>query len=110
MSLKPSKLRRLNQRITLAMHKIKSSVPGPLLSLVAVLIAENAITKYAEGIMNKPKILLIFEPSFSNSEIRLLRKLAYGGLLLGSAEAVLEVVVAIRVLNALIQSYSNSKY
>ena len=110
MSLKPSKLRRLNQRVTLAIHKIKSSLPGPLLSLVAVLIAENAITKYTGEIMNKPKIFLILEPSLSNSEIRLLRKLSYGALLLGSVEAVLEVVVTIRVLNAIVQSYSNNKY
>lgn len=110
MSLKPNKLRRLNQRLTLAIHKIKSSLPGPLLSLVAVLIANNAVTKYAEGIVNKPKIFLIFEPSLSNSEIILFRKLAYGALLLSSVEVLLEVVVTIRVLNAIVQSYSNNKY
>ena len=113
MSLKPSKLRRLNQRVTLAGHKIRRSVTKPFLSLLVVLTTNATVQEYSlrlTNIVNKRKRFYFFQTPFSESEILLLNRLGVCTLLLHSLETVLEVMLVIRIFKVIFESYSNSKY
>ena len=103
-------MRRLNQRITLAINKIKISTPGPLLSLGTVSLTKSAIQKYMLIITNNRKRSYFFSAAASASQIRLLNQLSSGYVLLRFLESGLIVIVISTISNAIFQSYSNNKY
>ncbi len=57
MALRPSRLRRINQRLTLAKYKVRTSTDRAFTSLVGVLIAKHQIKKsIMRGITKQKRI------------------------------------------------------
>ena len=112
MALKPSKLRRLNQRVTLAKHKFGSAVGKPFLSLLVMETARGALETYARLLINKRNrpYFYFFSTPVPASEIILLNRMHVCFILLGYLETGLGGLVVIRIFKVIFDSYSNNKY
>ena len=126
MTLKPSRLRRLNQRLTLAKHKIKSSssISITLKSLVVVFFAKRKLQKsiistyrMINKINDQNRSSSLFSSLFSSasaaSDSKLVndydRLVRYYGVL-NPIESYLISFLLLSIFNAIVQSYSNNKY
>lgn len=112
MSLKPSRLRRINQRLTLAKYKIKTSASRTLKGLVIVFITKRVVKKYIMLAINnqKSRYFLFYRASASASEYKLLNQLVIYDGILSRIQLFLILFLFISISNAIAQSYSNNKY
>lgn len=108
MALRPSRLRRINQRLTLAKYKVRTSTARAFTSLVGVLIAKHQIKKSSMcGITKQKRIWFLFSRT---AESRNLNRLLISSELLDGIQFFLILFLLIKILNALFESYSNNKY
>lgn len=123
MVLKRSRLRRLNQRLTLAKYKIKSSSSRTLKSLVVVVFAKGVIDKSIMITKNtiitiknqKPGYSLFPRASASQSELlnQLITshdKLVTYYYIIHRLQLFLILFLFLSISNAIFESYSNNKY
>ena len=116
MALKPSRLRRINQRLTLAKYKIKSSTSSTLGSLVVGFIAKCKVKKsimITERMINDQNRRYSLFSSAAASDSKLLNhynQLVRYYVILDLIEYYMILFLFLSIFNAIVQSYSNNKY
>lgn len=110
MTLQPSRLRRVNQRLTLAKYKIRTSTSNTFKGLVLVLLAKPKLKKYILFTTNQQRRTFSLFYRASASEARFLNQLVIAYEILNLVQIYLILAIVISICNSITKSYSNNKY
>ena len=112
MTLKPSKLRRLNQRLTLAKYKTKDRIGQIITSIIGASITKKFISQTIHTTITSKQSRGFFSNTvkLSASEARYLKQLQLYYVACNYLETGLAVVLICRIVMAIFQSYSRKKY